>query len=105
MFYDFQPPQLVRDFALPGPDGRRPGGRGHLATSVTAAERQTKTKTPFGKYNPDDETIDLFQGMKDGQLEVKFIPKDSTQASVQIANKSKKPLNVKLPEAFAAAPV
>ena len=76
-----------------------------LPAVASAAERATKSKSAFGKYNPDDESVDLFQGVKDGQLDVKFIPKDSTQASVLITNKSKKPLNVKLPEAFAAAPI
>ncbi len=76
-----------------------------LVPFVTGAERSKKGKLAPGQYNPDDGTVDLFAGMKDGTLEVEFIPKDSTQANVRIKNKSDKPLNVKLPDAFAAMPV
>jgi hypothetical protein len=53
-----------------------------------------------GQYNPEHESVDLFDGIKKGQLDVKLIPKDSTQASVVIANKTQQPLNVQLPAAF-----
>ena len=43
--------------------------------------------------------------MKSGDLEVKFIPKNDREAKVIITNKTKQPLNVRLPDAFAAAPV
>jgi len=58
-----------------------------------------------GKYNPEDETVGLFSAIERGQLEVRLIPKDSTQCRVLIANKSDRPLNVALPEAFAGVPV
>ena len=74
-------------------------------STASAAERKAKAKSGFGEFNPSDDSVDLFDGMNDGQLEVKFIPKDSSQANVLIKNKSDKPLNVKLPDAFAARPV
>ena len=80
-------------------------GVGLLADASSAADRRSKPKTVAGKYNPDDSSVEMFQAMKDGQIEVKFIPKDSSQANVLITNKSDKPLNVQLPEAFAAVPV
>ncbi len=46
--------------------------------------------------------VEMFGAMKSGDLEVKFIPKNATQANVIFTNKTDKPLNVKLPEAFAA---
>ena len=58
-----------------------------------------------GKYNPEDETVQLFSAIEAGQLEVRLIPKDSTQCQVLIANRSDRPLNVALPEAFAGVPV
>ncbi|HVX64396.1 MAG TPA: hypothetical protein VHC19_27480 [Pirellulales bacterium] len=58
-----------------------------------------------GEYNPEDETVEMFDAMNAGQIEVKLIPKDSTQGRVFVKNKTKRPLNVKLPEAFAAAPI
>lgn len=58
-----------------------------------------------GKYNPEDETVQLFSAIEAGQLEVRLIPKDSTQCRVLITNRSDRPLNVALPEAFAGVPV
>lgn len=51
------------------------------------------------------EKVDLFQAIEDGQVEAKFIPKDSKQANLIIKNKTKKPLSVELPDAFAGVPV
>ncbi|HBO42426.1 MAG TPA: hypothetical protein DD670_00495 [Planctomycetaceae bacterium] len=70
---------------------------------VFAAERQRKLKA--GEYNPADETVEMFQAMRAGDIAVKLIPKDSTEARVLIENKTKRPLNVKLPDAFAGVPV
>jgi hypothetical protein len=78
------------------------------ATSTTATEQPAaKSGRPakIGQYNPADETVDMFKAMDAGQISVKFIPKDSTQARVFIKNKTAKPLNVRLPEAFAATQV
>lgn len=58
-----------------------------------------------GKFNPQDETVDVFSAIEDGKLDVKLIPKDSTLCRVLITNKSDKPLNVRMPHAFAGVPV
>ena len=71
--------------------------------AMLAGEPSPRPK--HGEFNPADQTVELFGAMADGQLEVKFIPKDSTQARVLIKNKTDKPLNVQLPEAFAGVPV
>jgi hypothetical protein len=68
-----------------------------------AAERSAKLK--LGEYNPAHDSVEMFAAMEEGQIEVKFIPKDSTEANVLIKNKTDKPLNVQLPEAFAAVPI
>jgi len=75
-----------------------------LPTVVPAAAGRGKAPKP-GQYNPDHKTVELFQAIKDGQIDVKLIPKDSTECGVLIENKTKQPLNVKLPEAFAGVPV
>jgi hypothetical protein len=49
--------------------------------------------------------VDMFSAIQDGQIDVKLIPKDSTQARVVISNKTDQPLTIKLPDAFAAMPV
>ena len=50
-------------------------------------------------------TLDMFSAMATGEIDVKFIPKSSKQATVLIENKGAEPLRVKLPEAFAGVPV
>jgi hypothetical protein len=49
--------------------------------------------------------VELFKAMADKQIEVKYIPKNAEEARVIIKNKTNKPLNVELPEAFAGVPV
>ena len=70
---------------------------------LSARERSARPK--LGEFNPDNESVEMFAAMAAGQVEVKFIPKDSTEARVLIKNKTGKPLNVQLPEAFAGVPV
>ena len=49
--------------------------------------------------------VDLFAAIDKGQVDVKVIPKDSSQLRVMIENKTDQPLTVKLPDAFAAVPI
>jgi hypothetical protein len=51
------------------------------------------------------ETVDMFKAMDNGDIDVRFVPKDSREAKLTIRNKTDRPLNVKLPEAFAGVPV
>ena len=74
-----------------------------VASTLVAAERSARPKS--GEYNPDHASVEMFQAIEDGKIEVKFIPKDSTEANILIKNKTKQPLNVQLPEAFAGVPV
>ena len=57
------------------------------------------------QYDPNAQTVEMFAAIEKGDIAVKLIPKDSTQCQVLIENKTDKPLNVKLPEAFAGVPV
>jgi hypothetical protein len=54
---------------------------------------------------PTAESVEMFQAMKAGDIDVKLFLKDSTGGTVTITNKSKKPLTIKLPEAFAGVPI
>ena len=74
-----------------------------LATMGWAAEGRSRA-AKFGDYNPADQTVEMFAAMEKGDISVKIIPKDSTQCRVLIENKTDKPLNVKLPDAFAGVP-
>ena len=49
--------------------------------------------------------VDMFDAMHDGDLGVQFIPRSSREATLILTNNTDKPLNVHLPEAFAAIPV
>jgi len=75
-----------------------------LATTLAAAERRGRL-TKIGEYIANAETVEMFAAIKNGDIAVKLIPKDSTQSQVLIENKTDKPLNVKLPDAFAGVPV
>jgi hypothetical protein len=48
--------------------------------------------------------VELFAGMQNGDLDVTIIAKNDHAARVIIANKTGMPVNIKLPEAFAAVP-
>jgi hypothetical protein len=49
--------------------------------------------------------VELFAAIERGEVEVVLIPRDSKKVTIQFANKTDKPLNVRLPEAFGAVPV
>lgn len=51
------------------------------------------------------EQVELFAAIEAGDIEVKLIPKDSTTGTVVVTNKTKKPLSIKFPDAFAGVPV
>ncbi len=51
------------------------------------------------------ETVPLFQGIQEGKIEAKIIFKDRKKATVTLANKTDKPLNVNLPEVIGASPI
>jgi hypothetical protein len=72
-----------------------------MATTLVASDQIKGVR----KYNPQDETVELFSAVDNGKLQVELIPKDSTRCRVLITNKTQKPLNVSLPDAFAGVPV
>ncbi len=51
-----------------------------------------------------EELVELFEGEKAGKIQVRFIPKDATEATVFVRNLTDAPIRIKLPEAFAAVP-
>jgi hypothetical protein len=67
-----------------------------LCPALTAAQPDA--------VQPEHESVEMFQGIEDGRIDVKLIPKDSTQCNVLIENKTDKPLSVQLPAAFAGVP-
>ena len=51
-----------------------------------------------------DAPVDLFQAIDDDQVEVKFLAKNDHDARIIIKNKTKQPLNLQMPKAFAGVP-
>lgn len=49
--------------------------------------------------------IDLFAGIQTGDLQVKYIPKNADEATIQIRNNTNQPVSVKLPDSFVGVPV
>ena len=76
-----------------------------LVSFVVLGVAKVATASSPPQPTTSSQTVEMFQAMRDGQIEVKFIPKDAREASVLIKNKTDKPLTVKLPDAFAATPV
>jgi hypothetical protein len=74
-----------------------------------AAGLQTISAAKNPAAAPSDEPpaadVEFFQAMDDGQLDVKFIAKSDRAARLIMTNKTKQPLNVQMPEAFAGVPV
>ncbi len=54
---------------------------------------------------PEGELVEIFSAIEKGQIEVQLIPRDSTRANLLVKNKTDKPLNVVVPQAFAGVPV
>jgi hypothetical protein len=56
--------------------------------------------------NPRTSTsVDLWEGMRDGQVTAKIVPLSDHQARIFITNKTDQPMTIQLPDAFAAVPL
>jgi len=69
-----------------------------MARAVTPASKALSAK-------PKGDVVEFFTAIASGDIEVRFIPKDATKATITIKNKSDRPLAIKMPEAFAGVPV
>jgi hypothetical protein len=73
-----------------------------FAAAATAADDNAKA----ADHSPAAvQSVDMFAAIDSGDIAVKLIPKDSRKSRVIIANKTDKPLTVKLPSAFAGVPL
>jgi len=77
-----------------------------MATLAVVGERVQAARPEAGsKGKPASEKVELFAAMKADQIEVKLVPKDATQSTVIIRNKTDKPLSIRLPDAFVGRPI
>lgn len=65
----------------------------------------TAVAVPGAAQSVGAQQVELFQAMKDGQVDAKFIARSDRAARLFLANKTKGTLDVKLPEAFAGVPL
>jgi len=77
-----------------------------IAALVAALPLVALAASPVKKADKEQpKVVDLFDGIKAGDIEVKVIPKDAKEGTVTIKNKTGKPLTIKVPEALAGVPV
>jgi hypothetical protein len=91
---------LAAIVALPMASSRAAGPSGNADEVIPPADAAAPDAAASGKT-----PLDLFDAMKSGDIEVKFIAKNSRDGQLLVKNKTDQPLTVKLPEAFAAVPV
>ena len=53
----------------------------------------------------DNDTVEFFAAKKAGLIDVMFIPRSSKSANIIMKNRTKRKLNVRMPEAFAGVPI
>lgn len=78
--------------------GADPGTKESAPQVRTSRTSRAAAKAPA-------KNVELFSAMEAGDIEVKFVPKDASQATVVIKNRTQQPLQIELPAAFAAVPV
>lgn len=61
--------------------------------------------SPSSRAETQSPATDLFAAIDAEAVQVTVIPRDETRLTMQIENKSDRPLSIQLPEAFAAVPV
>ncbi|HKD37656.1 MAG TPA: hypothetical protein VKB78_12680, partial [Pirellulales bacterium] len=75
------------------------------ASQAATGDKTDDGAKPAKKTDVEKKSVDLFDGMKSGDLDVKFVAKNSRDGQLLVKNNTDQPLTVKLPEAFAAVPV
>lgn len=71
-----------------------------LLTTVLTASARAAGPIKKPKFDPDARQVDLFDGIKEGLLDVKMIPKDSKHGNILFKNVSKEPLTVQVPDSI-----
>ena len=73
---------------------------------LPAVEPSASQRTsPVGTRATAGAVTDVLEAEKNGLVNVRFIPNDSRSAQIIVTNRSRKPLTLRLPHAFAGVPV
>lgn len=78
-----------------------------VGSAVADNEKAPKLKRISKTITPIDgvEVVDLFDAIKNKQIEVQIIAPNVEKANIKVLNKANKPLSIKFPAAFAGVPV
>ena len=76
-----------------------------VAFALVALGAMTLASTAHADLRDGAINAEFFAAMKAGKIDVKYIPRDATQANVLVKNLTDQPLNIQLPAAFAGVPV
>ena len=76
-----------------------------LTLPTDASGVELKKKADHRLSNSAAPAAELFRGIDDGLIDVKFIPQDAAKANVLLRNNTEQVLHIQLPRAFAAVPV
>ncbi|MGC6441442.1 MAG: hypothetical protein ACON4H_02175 [Rubripirellula sp.] len=79
-----------------------------IAAAMVAVSALSFSSEAFADAKQDDTDavqVGLFEAIDAGQVDVKFIPHDASKANVLVKNLTDKPLEIRLPSAFAGVPV
>jgi len=75
-----------------------------MPAMVLAAKPRDKNAAK-GSNDASAASVEMFTAIENGQIDVKLIPKDSTESQIWLTNKTNLPLSIKLPSGFAGVPV
>lgn len=71
-----------------------------VKTNAKAAKTEDKKDKDLGS----DVGMEFFDAIDEGKIKVEFLPKNATKATVVIHNKTDAPVQIRLPDTFAAVP-
>jgi hypothetical protein len=76
-----------------------------VSAVATAAGKRTPITKGSAKDDPNAKSVEMFAAMEAGEIEVKLIPRNAEEARILVTNKTKQPLKIEMPAAFAGMPV
>ncbi len=76
-----------------------------LAGGILSGTASAKESNNNATETSNVESLDIFDAINEGLIDVKFIARDSTKGRLILTNKTQEEVNIILPEAFAGVPV
>lgn len=97
-------PQAVR---ADEPAEPTPAVKESTEPTAQGSEKSEPVDPEIAKAEEPEETpgLELFQAIDDGLIEVKFVARSDSKGRLVVTNKTDKPLDVQIPDAFAGVPV